>query len=78
MSRALWDTCCSAYFAMSNRVKQGWGVCYQQYCLPPTLINYPIAAYPITSYPITSYPITSNPKTSYHIISYPITSYPIT
>ena len=23
MSRALWDTCCSAYFSMSNGVKQG-------------------------------------------------------
>ena len=25
MSRALWDTCCSPYFAMPNGVKQGGG-----------------------------------------------------
>ena len=24
MSLALWDTCCSAYFTMSNGVKQGY------------------------------------------------------
>ena len=40
MSRALWDTCCSAYFSMSNGVKQGGGGCYLQYCLPSTLTNY--------------------------------------
>ena len=43
MSRALWDTCCSAYFTMSNGIKQGGGggvTCNTVYHLHSTLINY--------------------------------------